>query len=137
MNFTISIKEGFGNLRFDMPIEDICQLLGEASEVENIDNGLDESTTVLHYEDLQLTLFFEGELPILSCIDTDNTDCTLFGHKIYDCTEKEIVQLMTTHSYYEQDIETEAWGERRVSFSEANIDFFFENEKLVSIVFGK
>ena len=32
---------------------------------------------------------------------------------------------------------TESWGERRVTFIEGNIDFFFENDELMSVVFGK
>ena len=51
---------------------------------------------------------------------------TLFGQPIFDLEEKEIVKLMVDNNYFEQDVDIEAWGERRISFNEGNIDFFFE-----------
>lgn len=137
MDYTINIKKGIGELLFDMSVEDVKHLLGEPTEIENIDNGMDEETLVLHYDKLGLTLFFEGEPRLLNCIDTDNEETVLFGQKVYEMQEKEVAHLMVTNNYFAEDIETESWGERRVSFSEANVDFFFEDDELVSIVFGK
>lgn len=137
MNYTINIKKGIGELLFGMSVDDVKHLLGEPTEIENIDNGMDEETLVLHYDELGLTLFFEGEPCLLNCIDTDNEETILFGQKVYDMQEKEVAQLMVANNYFAEDIETESWGERRVSFSEANVDFFFEDDELVSIVFGK
>lgn len=137
MDFTIELKKGIGNLMFDMTLEDVKQILGEPTEMETIDNGMEEETLVLHYDDQCLTLFFEGETKLLNCIDTDNEDTVLFGQKIYTLTEKEIAQLMIANNYFAEDIETESWGERRVTFIEGNIDFFFENDELMSVVFGK
>lgn len=131
----IIIKEGIDKIKFDMPIEEVVAILGEANEVENIDNAADESTTVLRYE--AMTLFFEGENPTLTCIDIEDEDTLLFGKEIFDMGEKEIVQLMVANKYFEQDIDTEEWGERRVTFNEGNIDFFFEDDELMSVVFGK
>jgi hypothetical protein len=44
---------------------------------------------------------------------------------------------MVANKYYSEDIENESWGERRISFPEANIDFFFEDNSLTTITFGK
>lgn len=137
MDFTIELKKGIGNLMFDMTLEEVKQILGEPTEMETIDNGMEEETLVLHYDDQNLTLFFEGETKLLNCIDTDNEDTVLFGQNIYTLTEKEITQLMIANNYFAEDIETESWGERRVTFIEGNIDFFFENDELMSVVFGK
>ena len=126
MDFTIELKKGIGNLMFDMTLDKVKQILGEPTEMETIDNGMEEETLVLHYDDQNLTLFFEGETKLLNCIDTDNEDTVLFGQKIYALTEKEIAQLMIANNYFAEDIETESWGERRVTFIEGNIDFFFE-----------
>ena len=136
MNTTIHIKQGLGDIKFDMPIEEVVALWGEANDVENIDNAADESTTVLIYND-GTTLFFEGTEPILSCIDSSNEDLTLFGKEIFDLDEQEIVRLMVENNYFEQDVDTEDWGERRISFNEANIDFYFEDGYLVSVLLGK
>lgn len=137
MNLTINIKQGIGDIHFQMPVEDVVALLGTADEVENIDNAADEPTTVLRYNDLGLTLFFEGENPILACIDTCNEESTLFGKEVFDMTERQIVELMVKNGYHEQDIDDEDWGERRVSFPEGNIDFYFDEDELMSVIIGQ
>lgn len=136
MNLAIDIKKGIGDLSFRMPVEEVSALLGKADEVENIDNAADEPTTVLRYNELGLTLFFEGENPELACIDVANEECTLFGAEVFDMEERQIVELMVKNGYAEQDVDEEDWGERRVSFPEGDIDFFFDEGELVSIVMG-
>lgn len=136
MYLEIRIKEGLGELRFNMPVEDVVKILGNADEVENIENAADEPTTVLHYNDLGLTLFCEGENPTLACIDVDNEDCTLFGKEVFDMDERAIVKLMVSNNYTEQDADEEDWGERRITFPEGNIDFYFDDGELVSIILG-
>lgn len=137
MEYIIKIKEGLGDISFGMPVEEVVKIMGPADEVESVENALDEPTTLLHYDDGDLTLFFEGESPVLQCIDVSADDCTLFGKKLFDMGEKEIVQLMVQKNYFEQDADEEAWGERRISFGEGNIDFFFENDELLAVVYGK
>lgn len=137
MNLTINIKQGLGNIHFQMPVEEVVRIMGTADEVENTDNAADEPTTVLHYNDLGITLFFEGENPVLACIDVCNDECTLFGKEIFDMDEREIVSLMVSNNYTEQDVDVEDWGERRISFSEGNIDFYLEDGELMSITIGQ
>lgn len=136
MEYSIEIKKGLGSVLFGMPVEEVVALLGEAEEVECVDNAADETTTILHYEDGALTLFFEGENPTLECIDLSVDNATLFGNNVFDMNEKEIVQLMVKNNYFEQDADEEAWGERRISFGEGNIDFFFEDDELLAVVLG-
>lgn len=137
MKYEIQLKVGIGDIKFDMPIEDVVARCGEADEVETIDNATDETTTILRYANGDITLFFEGENPTLTCIDTCDGDLTLFGKELFELTEKEIVQLMVANNYFEQDVDVEDWGERRVTFNEANVDFYFENDELVSVLLGK
>ena len=136
MDYIINIKRGLGDITFGMPVEEVVALLGEAEEVECMENAADETTTILHYNDGDITLFFEGENPTLECIDLSAETATLFGEKIFDKGEKEIVQLMVKNNYFEQDADEEAWGERRISFGEGNIDFFFEDDELLAVVYG-
>lgn len=136
MKMEIKIKQGLGELKFNMPVEEAVAMLGTANEVENIDNAADESTTVLRYTDMGLTLFFEGENPTLACIDVANEECTLLGEKVFDLDERQLVQLMVKNNYTEQDVDEEDWGERRVSFPEGNIDFYYDEGELVSIILG-
>lgn len=135
MTLDIHIKQGIGDIKFQMPIDDVIAILGETPEVETIDNAVDETTTVLRYTN-GMTFFFEGDNQNLTCIDISNPDITLFGKKIFDLSEKEIVNLMVENKYFEQDVDNEDWGERRVTFNEANIDFYFEDEELQSVIIG-
>ena len=137
MQYTIDIKKGLGDIQFGMSVDQVVNIMGPAEDVETIDNAVDEMTTVLHYCDGLLTLFFEGDLPELSCIDTSVDTCTLFDQPVFELEEKEIVQMMVEHNYCEEDADEEAWGERRISFGEGNVDFFFDEGELTSIVYGK
>ncbi len=137
MNYEIKIKKGLGDIRFKMPVEEVVTQIGTADEVEYIDNAADESTTVLHYNGMGVTMFFEGENPTLACIDVSNDECTLLGCDVFDMSERNIVKLMVANNYTEQDADQEDWGERRITFPEGNIDFYFDKGELVSIIFGE
>ncbi len=130
----IKLGQGIGELTFDMPIEKIILLLGEAAEVEVIDNAFDEPTTIMSYDDY--TLFFEGEAPKLTRIDISNEEAQLFDKKIFEENETNIIALMRANGYTEYDTEIEDWGERCVSFYN-NIDFYFENDELISVIIDK
>ena len=136
MDLNIKLKEGIGDIEFGQPVEKVIDLLGLADEVENIENAVDESTTVLRYNDLGLTIFCEGDNPTVACIDASNDECTLFGEHIFEKKERELVSLMVKNNYTEQDVDDEDWGERRVTFPEGNIDFYFDEGELISIIFG-
>lgn len=136
MTLDIHIKQGIGDIKFDMPVEEVVSIMGKPDDVETIENALDETTTILRYTDM-LTLFFEGDSPTLSCIDIAEEEATLFGKKVFDMGEKEIVKLMVDNHYFEQDVDNEDWGERRVTFNEGNIDFYFDKDELLSVIIGK
>lgn len=136
MEMTVHIKQGIGEIRFKMPVEEVVGLLGIADEVENIENAADEPTTVLRYNSLGLTLFFEGDNPELACIDVCNEDSMMLDEPVFDLEESALVQLMVKSGYTEEDVDDEDWGERRVSFPEANVDFFYDEGELVSITLG-
>ena len=136
MEHNILLLKGLGFLRFNMPVEEAVALLGKADEVENTENAADEPTTILRYNDLGFTLFFEGENPTLACIDTCNEETTLFGEKVFYLNERQIVQLLVHNNYTEQDADEEDWGERRISFPEGNVDFYFHKGELTSIIIG-
>lgn len=137
MNLEILIKQGIGDVRFGMNITNAEKILGTPTETETIDNGFDKAITVAHYDDALMTLFFEGDDRTLNCIDIYNKDATLFGEKVFQKNELEIVRLLVANKFYEQDIENEAWGERRVSFADGNIDLFFFDNHLESISIGR
>ena len=137
MILEILIKQGVGEIKFGATMADTEKILGKPADTEEIDNGFGENITVAHYDDLEMTLYFEGDDKLLNCIDIYNHEATLFGEKVFPKNEREIVGLLVANKYYEQDIETEAWGERRISFADGNIDLFFADNHLESISIGR
>lgn len=137
MNLDIKLNTGIDRLEFDMPLEKVISLWGEASEVETIEEDIEEATTILHYEENGCSLIFEGYLPKLAYIDVYNENMTLFNEELIDKSEEEIIAFMKSHNYTEYDCEDEDWGEKVICFPQGNIDFFYEEGELVSATFYK
>ncbi len=136
INFTIIPRKGFGDLVFGLTIEQALKLVGEAQEMEQIDDDEIVNTIILHYWDKATSLFFEGSAkPVLSCVETDNEDATLFGAKVFELDQNEIIDLMKKHGYKTYETEMEE-GEKRLSFEEGLIDFFFKDARLIAINWG-
>ncbi len=58
MNANIELKKGFGDLLFGQSIGQVIELVGKPDQVEQIGEDVEMPTTVLHYEELQMSLFF-------------------------------------------------------------------------------
>lgn len=137
MKNEIILKEGFGELRFGMQINQVINLIGNPSEVEEIGEDLEMPATVLYYEEEGLSCFFENlDQEKLSCINIETEDILLFGKQIFGKTSKEIVELMRENKIFEQTMDKEEWGEERISYEEYAIDFFFLEDKLNSVTLG-
>jgi len=133
----IKPKEGFGDLKFGELSQHIIDLLGEPEEVENIQDDDEFNTTILNYWDIGISAFFEGiGKSVLSCIETDIEDATLFGKKVFELSEQQVIDLMNEHGYEVAEAEDEPDGERRISYDDALIDFFFFEGQLVAVNWG-
>ena len=155
----IVLKEGLGDLKFGLDIDQVMSLLGNPTEAETIGEDLEIPTTVLHYQELGLSLFFDypvtynsnlgmpwentsqfsqaSDKEVLICMDLSTLNVELFGEKIIDYSSQQIVKLMVANNIVSQTMDEEAWGEKRISFEDYAIDFFFFEDKLTSINFGK
>lgn len=140
MNFLPEIKplQGFCTLNFRLFPPDAESLFGEPEETQTLtDEILDAESYVMHYWESGFSLFFDNlNERRFSSVEVDNEDTLLFGAKIFSLSEKQIVELMAANGYKLSDSETHEWGEKRLSFDEAGIDFYFENNHLQSINFG-
>jgi hypothetical protein len=137
LNPEIKPKEGFGDLKFGETNEHVYGILGEPEEVESIEDEDDFKTTILNYWDAGVSVFFEGvDRSVVSCIETDIPESTLYGKKVFDLSEKEIVDMMTAHGYEVAETEVDESGERRISYDDALIDFFFQEGQLVAVNWG-
>ena len=117
---------------------DVEKVFGKAGESEFLDDIDDWQSTVWHYWDSGFSLFFdEKNKQMFCCVEIDNPDVTLWGQKIFEFSEKQIVDLFKSKGITSFETEIHEWGEKRLSFDESNIDFYFEKNKLSSINYGK
>jgi len=129
---------GFGELKFGSQQSVAENIMGEPEEIEDLPGEADESDAeVWNYWKQGHTLFFDKELQNRCvCCETDNNTAKLYGKDVFAMNEAAVVELMKNQGFKELDTENEEWGERRVSFSDAVMDFYFENDKLISISWG-
>jgi hypothetical protein len=117
---------------------EIEKILGTPEETEVLDDMEDCQSTVWHFWNYGFSLFFdENNQQRFGCVEIDNENTTLWGKRIFELNEKEIIALFREKNYTEFETEVHEWGEKRLSFDAANIDFYFEKNKLSSINYGK
>ncbi len=131
-------KIGYGEIKFGISMDKMIERFGEPEEVEDLeDNEGDYDTVLMNYDEGEFSAFFEGEdAPVLSCLETYNEEAELFGKKAFELSEEELIKLMKLNGHELSDKEDESWGETRLSFESALIDFYFEDNKLVTINWG-
>ena len=139
MTFDIKPKIGFGEIEFGFTIEQVVAFLGEADDVEDIQDDEDFNTVIMNYWNRRFSVFIEGrgaEKSIVSCFETDNQEATLFGQQVFKMNEQQIIELMKKNGFTEVDTETEENGEYRLSLEDGLIDFFFEKKELTAVNWG-
>lgn len=125
---------GFSDLLFGSSMTDAQQLFGIPEDTQLMDDLEDYKATVWHYWENGFTLFFDEQNgQLFSCVEISNKDVIIWGHKIFGFNEKQIIDLFKTKGIAEYETEHHEWGERRLSFDGASIDFYFEKNKLSSV----
>lgn len=139
LKLEIKPLEGFGKIEFGSRPEEVVEILGEPVEEEIIeDDESDMDTLIYYYDDDGIVVYFDDSTdPVLSGFETNNPEALLFGKKIFDLSEEDIINLMKEngYDYYEVD-ELEDEEEPNVKwllFDEALCDFQFEDGKLLSV----
>ena len=130
--------KGYGEIPFGMTLDETVKLLNmpdfyeELSDMEETGNR----SIFYEYDDIQTNIYFEGiTKSVVACFETENVEATLYGKKVLDLSKDEIIQLMKAQGFKELEEETED-GELRVSFEDALIDFFFEDDKMTAVSWG-
>lgn len=139
LTLDIKPKVGFGELKFGNTIEEIIAFMGEAEDIEDIDDDEDFNTVIMNYWDSSFSVFIEGagaERSVASCFETDNIEAILFGKEVFKMTQEEITELMQANGYSEIDSVIEETGEFRLSFEDGLIDFFFNEGELNGVNWG-
>lgn len=130
-------RKGFGEILFGDTSEKVITFLGQPEDVDNIEDVDGFNTVVLFYYEAGITVFFEGRnKSVVACIETENPDATMFGKTIFNMTEEDIISMMAQKGFKAAEVEMETTGERRVSYDDAMIDFFFLDGDLVFVNWG-
>lgn len=135
--FEIIPKTGYGKIKFGDPSEVVIKELGQPEDVENIEDEDVFNTVILYYWSRKVTVFFEGrEKSVVSCFETENTSSTLYGKPVFALNEAQIRKLMKEMGFPLAEEEIEITGEKRISYDDAMIDFFFQDDKLTAVNWG-
>jgi hypothetical protein len=137
MDLQIVLKKGMGDIHFGCTPELVRGLFGEPEDVEELENAIDGNveSIVWNYPDAGLNFFFDaanGE-PELSTIESDNLETILFNSRIFTVTRENVISLMLENGYKAIDEDDETWGEHRVTFEDAQIDFYFADQELTLV----
>ncbi len=137
-DFTIQPLKGYGEIPFGMTLDDTVKLLNmpdfyeELSDMEETGNR----SIFYEYQEIQTNIYFEGiTKSVVACFETENKAATLYGKKVFELEKGEVINLMKANGFKELEEENED-DELRVSFEDALIDFFFEDETLTAVSWG-
>jgi hypothetical protein len=73
---------------------------------------------------------------VLTILEIKDPAAVLFDRKVFEMDEFQIQDLMINQGFKEIDAENLPWGGKRISFEDANIDFYYEDDKLTAINWG-
>ena len=137
-DFTIQPLKGYGEIPFGMTLDETVKKLGmpdfyeELSDMEETGNR----SIFYEYQEIQTNIYFEGiTKSVVACFETENKAATLYGKKVFELEKGEVINLMKANGFKELEEENED-DEMRVSFEDALIDFFFEDETLTAVSWG-
>ena len=137
-DFTIEPLKGYGEIPFGMTLDEAVKKLGMPDFYEELSDMEETGNRSIYYEydELETNIYFEGVTKsVVACFETENMEATLYGEPVFDLTKEEIIDLMKKQGFKELEEETED-DELRVSFEDALVDFFFDEEGLTAISWG-
>ncbi|MCC7302408.1 MAG: hypothetical protein IT233_07195 [Bacteroidia bacterium] len=128
---------GLGNLNFGSTVEQAIALFGNPEETEEMDSAGEYPSMVLHFWSKGFSLFFDhSHGKKFSCAEVDNRSTLLWEMPVFSLSETQLKDLFSSKGYNQSETEKHEWGENRISFDEALIDFYFEKGKMSSINFS-
>ena len=136
--YIIEPLKGFGEIPFGMTLDDAVKVLGQPNFYEELNDMEETGNRSIYYEydSIQTNIYFEGiTKSVIACFETENEAATLYGKKVFDLNKDDVIKLMKDNGFQELEEETED-GELRVSFEDAMIDFFFEDDKMTAVSWG-
>lgn len=135
-NFEIRPNVGYGDIEFGMDMDKLAQIVGEPEEIVSFDDDEELSIVVLHYWEKGFSIFMDGiTRQVVAGIEIDNPKSVLYGQIIIGKSEDEIIKLMKDNGHTKYEVENEE-VDKRYSFDEGMMDFFFVDGKLEYMNYG-
>ena len=134
----IEPMKGFGEIPFGMSLDDAVKKLGSPNYYEEVSDMEETGNRSIYYEydDIATNIYFEGiTKSVAACFETENEDSVLYGTKVFELNRAEVIELMHENGFKELEEEDED-GEHRISFEDAMIDFFFDDNTLIAVSWG-
>jgi len=133
---TIKPNKGYGKIEFGMDMERLAELVGEPEEIVSFDDDEELNIVVLHYWEQGFSVFMDGiTRQVVAGIETEHPDAELYNTKIIGMSEEDAIKFMKENGHENFDIEMED-SDKRYSFDEGMMDFFFVDGKLEYMNFG-
>jgi hypothetical protein len=135
-NYEIKPNVGYGDIKFGTGMDTFVNQYGEPDDLEHYDDDEATNTTVLNYWQIGFSAFFVGvSNQKLAGIEVDHPKTTLYGKQIIGYSEEELIELMKKNGH--EDFETENEEvDKRISYEQSMMDFFFREGVLVYMNFG-
>jgi len=135
-NIEIKPNVGYGDIKFGMDMDKLAKIVGEPEEIISFDDDEELNIVILHYWEKGFSVFMDGiTRQVVAGIEFDNPDSKLYGEKIIGKGEDEIIAFMKSNGHSDYEIELEE-SDKRYSFDDGMMDFFFVNGKLEYMNFG-
>ena len=137
-DFTIKPLEGFGEIPFGMTLDETVKMLNMPDFYEELSDMEETGNRSIYYEynALQTNIYFEGiTKSVVAYFETENEEATLYGKKVFELSKDEAIKLMKDNGFKNLEEEIED-GELRVSFDDAMVNFFFEDDKMIGVSWG-
>ena len=137
-DFTIQPLKGYGEIPFGMTIDETVKLLNMPDFYEELSDMEETGNRSIYYEydAIQTNIYFEGVTKsVVACFETENEAAMLYGKKVFGLKKDEVIKLMKDNGFKELEEENED-GELRVSFEDALMDFFFDDDKMTAVSWG-
>lgn len=134
MKYQIQILQGLNDIAFGCGTDEVEKLMGKAGTPIELDDLGDQSlaTLIWDYDEEGFSFFFDAGhgQPKLTTIESDNETLFLGQKQPFGMDRAEIIRYVEELLGEKAEIDTEEWGEERVSFEQSELDFFIDEGQL-------
>lgn len=127
---------GYGDIPFGITADEVEKLHGVPTQRDEIDAVNDELSKCVFFEyaDENFSIYFEGEDSTATSFSTTDEDAVLYGEKIFSLDKNGVKALLKKEGYaVEADSDSD---EDCLICDDLMLDFYFEDDELVEVVFS-